>query len=481
MRLLAKPELLVAVLLAAAGCLQQGLAAPPELPREFRGVWVASVYNIDWPSRAGLSAGAQRSELTRILDTAVASGVNAVILQVRPACDALYDSPYEPWSPYLTGSMGRSPGYDPLKFAVDEAHRRGLELHAWFNPFRAQSNYKNAVSSDHITRKRPQWVRRYASYLWLDPGLPEVREYSRKVILDVVRRYDIDGIHIDDYFYPYPKPGASGFPDSKTFQRYGRGNRDDWRRSNIDTFVKDLYSGIKSTKPWVKFGVSPFGIWRPGVPSGTTAGLDAYGQLYGDSRKWFNSGWLDYFSPQLYWTIGSSGQSLAKLVPWWAAQNRKGRHFWPGLAVERVGKDRKASEIARQVSLLRQLKGPSNGHLLWSNEAFKNNKGGVRSLLADQVYKGPALVPASPWLGSGSPQRPELNASISGGKLVGRIAEVDTSTRFLVLQTRSGRSWSAKILDGRMRNFSVDPAEEVAVTAVSKTGVVSKPSVVRVR
>lgn len=447
--------------------------APPALPREFRGVWVASVYNLDWPSRAGLSAAAQRSELTGILDAAVEAGLNAVILQVRPACDALYDSPYEPWSPVLSGVMGQSPGYDPLEFAVEEAHRRGLELHAWFNPFRAQSNYRNKVSPSHVVRRKPDWIRRYGNYLWLDPGLPEVRKYSLDVLLDVVRRYDIDGVHIDDYFYPYPVEGASDFPDAATFKRYGKGGIDDWRRASINDFVLSLYKGIKASKPWVKFGISPFGIWRPGVPEGTTAGLDAYSQLYGDSRRWLQSGWLDYIAPQLYWSIDSEGQSFARLAPWWASQNTRARHLWPGLAVDRIGKDRSAREIAAQISILRKLGGNTSGHILWSNSHVQSNKGGIRRLLSGSVYDGPALVPAFPWLGDKQPAEPHVDAAMRDGRFVGEVSNVDDATRFLVLQTRTGGAWSTKILDARMRRFTIDPADEVYLTAISRTGMAS--------
>ncbi len=450
-------------------------AAPPDLPREFRGAWVATIYNLDWPSKAGLPAAAQKTQLIGILDTAAAAGLNAIILQVRPACDALYESPIEPWSPVLMGTMGASPGYDPLAFAVEEAHRRGLELHAWFNPFRAQSNYKNQVSSSHVTRRKPEWVRRYGNYLWLDPGLPEVRQYSLDVILDVVRRYDIDGIHIDDYFYPYPVEGASGFPDAATYKRYGQGSLDDWRRANINTFVSSLYKGIKQHKPWVKFGISPFGIWRPGVPEGTTAGLNAYSQLYGDSRLWLANGWLDYFAPQLYWPINSPGQSFARLAPWWASQNAKRRHLWPGLAVDRIGKDRNASEIASQIALLRKIGGSASGHILWSESHFRSNKGGIRSLLAESVYRGPALIPPSPWLDSSIPPTPTIRSMTQDGRLLAEVSNVNSSTRFLLLQTRQGSSWSAKILDGRMRRLAIDLADEAYLAAISRTGITGQP------
>ncbi|MFT5409060.1 MAG: uncharacterized lipoprotein YddW (UPF0748 family), partial [Verrucomicrobiales bacterium] len=280
---------------ASAGYVNSSVTPPP-LTREFRGAWVASVFNIDWPSRAGLSATRQKAELITILDKAKSLNMNAIILQVRPACDALYKSPYEPWADWLTGTMGQSPGYDPLQFAVQEAHARGLELHAWFNPFRALASAKRTASSGHVTKRNPSWIRRFEGKVWLDPGLPEVRSYSAKVIMDVVARYDIDGIHIDDYFYPYPKNSsarpAPEFPDEATHRRYGRGkDRHDWRRSNIDSFVGGLYSSIKRKKPWVKFGISPFGIWRPGHPSNVKAHLDSYSMIFGDSRSWLRNGW----------------------------------------------------------------------------------------------------------------------------------------------------------------------------------------------
>jgi len=281
-----------------------------DLPREFRGVWVASVGNIDWPSRPGLPVEQQQAELIRILDTAVALGLNAVIFQVRPAADALYVSPLEPWSEYLTGTMGQPPQplYDPLEFAIREAHLRGLELHAWFNPYRARHpSGRSPISPDHLSRTRPDLVKRYGTHLWMDPGEPEVQDRTVEVIVDVVRRYDIDGVHIDDYFYPYQERNRSGrliaFPDDESYRRYravgGDLPRDDWRRENVNTLVARLYREIKEAKRWVKFGISPFGIWRPGYPP-SVQGLDAYGTFFAEARKWLANGCVDYFSPQLY-------------------------------------------------------------------------------------------------------------------------------------------------------------------------------------
>jgi uncharacterized lipoprotein YddW (UPF0748 family) len=259
-------RLLTNSLLFSIACLAVNAAAtdsPPTLDREFRAVWVATVYNIDWPSKAGVDPDAQRRQET---------GLNAIIFQIRPAADALYESAFEPWSSHLTGKMDLNPGYDPLAFAIEEAHFRGMELHAWFNPFRAQTNIDKERSANHIANTRSDWVKQYGNYLWLDPGNPEARDYTIQVMIDVVKRYDIDGVHIDDYFYPYPYPSnddALPFPDDDTFERFGRGKKDDWRRSNVDRFIEDLYKNIKKEKSWVKFGISPFGIWRPGTPKGT--------------------------------------------------------------------------------------------------------------------------------------------------------------------------------------------------------------------
>jgi uncharacterized lipoprotein YddW (UPF0748 family) len=275
-------------------------ASPPPPPREFRGTWIATVSNIDWPSKPGLSTDAQKSELIQLLDRAKNLKLNAVILQVRPACDAFYVSTIEPWSEYLTGRQGLAPdpGYDPLEFAVAAAHSRGLELHAWFNPFRAgHPSAKSPASSNHVSRRYPKLVKKYGSYLWLDPGEQVAQDYSTTVILDVVKRYDIDGVHLDDYFYPYQVANAKGglidFPDDASWDRYqaahGTLERNDWRRENVNRFIRNLYIRIKKEKRWVKFGISPFGIWRPGNPP-KIAGLDAYDHLYADSRKWILNG-----------------------------------------------------------------------------------------------------------------------------------------------------------------------------------------------
>lgn len=319
----------------------QSADTPPPVPRELRAVWIATVGNIDWPSRPGLDAAAQQRELLTLLDRAVALHLNTVIFQVRPQADAVYASALEPWSPFLTGAMGRppSPFYDPLAFLVREAHARGLAVHAWINPYRAlHPASPGPPAATHVSRRAPALVRRYGRYLWMDPGDPAVREAVRRVVVDIVRRYDVDGIHIDDYFYPYPERDAAGrviaFPDDSAWAAFRAGggmlDRADWRRQNVDALVLELSDAVHRTKPFVLFGVSPFGIWRPGHPPGVT-GFDAYEAIYANSRRWLRRGWVDYLAPQLYWPIEQPGQSYPALLAWWAAQNPARRHLWPGL------------------------------------------------------------------------------------------------------------------------------------------------------
>ena len=360
------------------------------LQAEFRGAWVATVHNIDWPSAPGLSAATQKEQLRAILDRAAELKLNAILLQVRPMSDALYHSEKEPWSRFLTGEQGVSPGYDPLEFAIQEAHARQIELHVWLNPFRASSSADMPLATNHVAKKHPEWIRRHGNQLWVDPGEPAAREYVLGVFLDIVRRYNIDGVHIDDYFYPYPlKPGAASFPDNATWERYGRKTgltRGDWRRENINDFVRSMYRRVKSAKPSVRVGISPFGIWRPGVPPTTEAQLDAYAQLFADSRKWLAEGWCDYLAPQLYWSIQPAKQSFPVLLDWWRAQSR-GKPVWPGIATERIGRSRPAREIVEQIKITRR--GTSSpGHIHWSMKSLMRNQGGVTDLLRTISYAG---------------------------------------------------------------------------------------------
>ena len=476
---------------------------PPPAPREFRAVWVASVANIDWPSRPGLSTAEQQAELIALLDRSAALNLNAVILQVRPAADALYASCIEPWSPYLTGRMGQPPEpfYDPLAFAVTEAHKRGLELHAWFNPFRAKhGTFTGEISDNHISRTHPHLVRSYGRSLWLDPGDPDVHRQSLAVILDVVSRYDIDGAHIDDYFYPYQERDSVTnallpFPDDSTYARHGGGiARDDWRRQNVDRFVAELYAGIRALKPHVKFGVSPFGIWRPGHPAGVT-GFDAYASIYADARKWLNNGWLDYFSPQLYWRSDSPGQDYRSLLAWWVAENTRGRHIWVGNFTSRTDtvagpQTWRASELLRQIDLTRAQPG-ATGNVHFSMRAFLRNRDSLNDHLLAGPYADQALVPASPWLDSIAPAPPRLYVTRDQETRERRLELRPGSESELPWQwrvsLRRGHEWETVVVPGQTFSFPLSRAagrarvSELWVTAVDRAGNESAPATMRPR
>lgn len=455
---------------------------PPGLQREFRGVWVATVANIDWPAK-GSSAAEQKADLIAMLDRAVELKLNTVIFQVRPACDALYPSSLEPWSEYLTGTMGKAPEpyYDPLLLVIEEAHARGLELHAWFNPYRARvATAKSPVASGHISRTHPELVRRYGGMLWLDPGEKAVQDYSARVVMDVLKRYDVDGVHFDDYFYPYKEKDSAGrdlpFPDDASWQRYGQRSgltREDWRRENVNNFVQRIYESIKATKPWVKFGVSPFGIWRPGFPA-SVRGYDAYAWLYADSRKWLAKGWLDYFVPQLYWRISAPEQSFPVLLKWWSDQNARGRLLVAGIDATQTRRSWPVDEIVNQVRTCRRSAGAS-GEVYWSMRALLRNTP-LEGALEREVYAEPAVVPPCPWLSRSTPTAPQVTVNVSG-----RSAQVNWSMSgvdhpaFWVLQTRSGRRWTTRILSGARASTRLENRPEVlAVTAIDRFGAASR-------
>jgi uncharacterized lipoprotein YddW (UPF0748 family) len=434
---------------------------PPTPPREFRGAWIATVANIDWPSRTGLTATAQQGELRALFASFAQTRLNAAVLQIRPAADALYRSSLEPWSRYLTGTQGTDPGYDPLEFAVTEAHGAGLELHAWFNPFRAgNASDTTRFSATHVWRARRDLARVYGTQVWMDPGDPEVQDRTMAVILDVVRRYDVDAVHLDDYFYPYLERDAANriidFPDSATYARYNpRGlTRADWRRDNINRFVQRLYGEVHAVKPWVRVGLSPFGIWRPGTPPGIT-GLDAYTEIYADSRLWLNNGWMDYFAPQLYWRIDPPQQSYTTLLAWWSSQNTLHRHLWPGNATYRVSDGTTTAfpvaEISNQVTATRSA--GATGNVFYNTTSLLARSGEVSRHLASTVYaSGSAVPPATPWLDATPPGTPAVVVAEGAAQAGGRVWTVritppaGEAPRWWVLQSKIGGQWGAPVV-----------------------------------
>jgi uncharacterized lipoprotein YddW (UPF0748 family) len=475
-----------------AAAYQESTVKPPALDRECRGVWIATVANIDWPSKPGLSTAQQKAELILLLNRAAELKLNAVIFQVRPACDAMYESKIEPWSEYLTGVMGKSPEpfYDPLAFAVQEAHQRGMELHAWFNPYRAlHKSHSGKISANHISKTHPELVRSYGEYLWLDPGEHEVQEYSLRVVMDVVKRYDIDGVQFDDYFYPDPSEVNRDFPDLASWKKYGASgklNRGDWRRENVNAFISRVYSSIKAAKPWVKFGVAPFGIWRPGDPPQIT-GSDAYNKFYADSRKWLVNGWLDYFSPQLYWRIEQKEQSFPVLLNWWAQQNSRHRNLWPGLSsAYSLSQQWDSREIPEQIRLIRKQPG-ADGYIFYNASSLLTNspRGDVlRRTLQTSLNAQPALIPASPWLGDTLPAKPNLSALDvpNGLRLDWNATTNSTSIRWWVVQTKSLGNWKTEVLPRETSAQTlVGRPDTVAVTAIDRVGNASSARVVEMR
>ncbi|MFE9782613.1 glycoside hydrolase family 10 protein [Streptomyces sp. NPDC005775] len=375
------------------------------LRRELRGMWVATVANVDWPSKPGLSAAAQRAGLIAYLDEAVARRLNAVVLQVRPSADALWPSPYEPWAACLTGVQGKDPGWDPLGTAVEEAHSRGLELHAWFNPYRvANHTDPSRLSASHPARLHPEWVLPYGGKLYYNPGLPEVRAFVQDAMLDAVRRYDIDAVHWDDYFYPYPVAGQT-FADGAAYAQYGAGfpDRAAWRRANTDMLVREMSERIKALKPAVQFGISPFGVWRNAstdpLGSRTEAGVQTYDDLYADTRGWVKKGWIDYICPQLYWNIGFAAADYATLVPWWSEAVRgTGVDLFIGEALYKAGDPAQSeawqdpAELSRHVDFAAGYD-QVRGHAYFSGKSVVADRIGAMDRVVADHYRTRARPP----------------------------------------------------------------------------------------
>jgi uncharacterized lipoprotein YddW (UPF0748 family) len=474
------------------------------MAREFRGVWVATVENIDWPSKPGLPVDKQKQEFIAILDKCVELNINAVIFQIRPQADALYDSKLEPWSEFLTGKMGQAPNpyYDPLEFAVKEAHCRGLQLHAWLNPYRVRvAKPKSEASANHASVAHADIVRKYGKLLISDPGESASEESFIDVLKDVVTRYDVDGVHIDDYFYPYVAKDKADknipFPDDATYKKAVAAGetlkRDDWRRKNVDHLVQRMYEEVKKIKPWVLVGISPIGIWRPDNPKGIK-GFDSYTEIFADSRKWTNEGWLDYLTPQIYWQVGAKDHPYETLLAWWADQNVKQRHLWPGNFTSKIGvkpkkeeleklkKEKKkpappwtSADIIRQITETRAIPG-ATGNVHFSMKALMKNSGGIADKLKHGLYAEPALVPESPWLGHDTPAKPEVSAKrTDGGVAVEmKVPRGNEPWQWLV-RISTPKGWKTSILPGATSEQIVNlpndvDARSVVVSGISRIG-----------
>ncbi|MBI2618629.1 MAG: family 10 glycosylhydrolase [Ignavibacteriales bacterium] len=495
------------VLLSLEAIVVWSASGQPSPKREFRGAWIATVTNLDWPSSRNLTPQEQRDQLVAILNDLHDAGLNAVIFQIRTECDALYNSPYEPWSYWLTGAQGTAPNpiYDPLEFAVAEAHKRGMEIHAWFNPYRAYRQTNTyATHATHVTNTHPEWVLTCPSgYKFLDPGLPQTRDFIAVIISDVIRRYDIDGVHMDDYFYPYPEHNFT-VEDTASFSNYSRGFPDslkaDWRRDNVNLLVQQIHDSVQALKPWLKFGMSPFGIWKSGVPSGIF-GLSAYDVIYCDAIAWLKQQSIDYLTPQLYWAFGG-GQDYGKLQPWWAdSAAAYGRHLYTGNAPFSLS----GTEIENQINFNR-VNPKVQGSVQFRANSIRFNTNGIRDRLIQNVFRHASAIPVMDWKETIPPNSPSnLQAVFNGG--TGRYdlqwdspaaaTDGDTAARYVVyrfptgsptteeyekgenlLATAGGRAWTPRSsidTPGVQYSFAVTALDENNNESGS-TAVVTLPS-----
>lgn len=387
-----------------------GLSAQHAPKREFRGAWIQCVNG----QFNGMGTVKMKATLTYQLDELKKAGINAILFQVRPEADALYASRLEPWSRFLTGKQGKAPTpyWDPLQWMVEQCHQRGMELHAWINPYRAKTKGTKELAANHPYRRHPERFFTYDGLLLFDPGIPENRSYICSVVTDILRRYDVDGVHMDDYFYPYPSPGHK-IPDDATYRKYGNGmNREDWRRENVNLFIKQMRDSIRAVKPWVKYGVSPFGIYRnkksdPALGS-STRGLQNYDDLYADVLKWVKEGWVDYNIPQVYWEIGHPSADYDVLVRWWS-EHAGERPLFIGQDVDRTvdkadPQNPNIHQMARKMHLQRTLPG-IHGSCQWYAKAVVDNKGNYATALRQNYHRYPALQPVMPWIDYEAPKK----------------------------------------------------------------------------
>lgn len=456
----------------------------PEVKREFRAAWIATVANINWPSSKNLSTEEQKREAIKLLDLLQDANFNAVIFQVRPAADALYKSNYEPWSYYLTGETGKAPSpyYDPLEFWIEEAHKRGMELHVWLNPYRAHHLSGGSVSSESMVKKSPSNIVRLKNGMyWFDPASIKTQDHASNVVKDIVSRYDIDAVHFDDYFYPYASyNGGADFPDSASWNTYknadGTLSKADWRRDHVNKFIERINKEIKQEKPYVKFGISPFGIWKSGYPSGVV-GSSQYDELYADAKLWLNKGWVDYFSPQLYWPINSQRQNFQDLLEWWQDENTMNRHLWPGLNTVEVKAANRSTEIVDQIKITSNVLSKNSVGVIHYSVAGLTNNSEMIPALKNGPYKEKALIPLSPWMKIGKIATPSLNISNDNSSINVNWSNSKLNDAFQwVLYTRYDNEWQVEILPKNQLSKSIVRSKNgkncntVALKAIDRLG-----------
>lgn len=456
----------------------------PKVKREFRAAWIATVANINWPSSKNLSTQEQKNEAVRLLDLLQDANFNAVVFQVRPAADALYKSSYEPWSYYLTGETGRSPMpyYDPLSFWIEEAHKRGMELHVWLNPYRAHHLSGGTVSSESMVKKSPSNIVKLKNGMyWFDPASIKTQDHVSNVVKDIVTHYDVDAIHFDDYFYPYATyNGGADFPDNASWNAYvnagGNLSKGDWRRDHVNRFIERIYKEIKEEKSYVKFGISPFGIWKSGYPEGVV-GSSQYDELYADAKLWLNKGWVDYFSPQLYWPINSKRQNFRDLLEWWEEENTMNRHLWPGLNTVEVKATNRPTEIVNQLQITNEVLNKSSVGAVHYSIAGLTNSSEMVSALKNGPYKEKALIPESPWMKTIKLPKPELKIKDESAEIWANWHDVSEKDVFQwVLYIRYDNEWQTEILSKNETSKHINRIKNgkkcnaVAVKAIDRLG-----------
>jgi len=455
----------------------------PKIEREFRAVWIATVDNIDFPSKKTLTINEQKAEIIKDLELVKSLRMNAVIFQVRPMCDALYESKIEPWSEFLTGKMGKSQAFDPLKFITQEAHKRGILVHAWFNPYRAYHPAAKTVSENHISKRRPDLVRKYGKYLWLDPSDAEVQAYSLSVVLDVVKRYEIDGVHFDDYFYPYAENDENGkkieFPDDKNWQKYLETaqklstdkmrriplKRDDWRRANVNQFIESVGREIKKIKPEIMYGISPIGV----------ADIN-YTQLYADAEKWLRDGTIDYFVPQLYWKIDRPNREFPLLLKYWESKNTKKRHIWAGIGTYKLydaKENYSVAEIVNQIGLTREIQ-QSSGNIHFSFKSLRNNFDNLQKTLREKNYQKDAIIPLSTWIKTQKILAPKIVITKDAKIVRANWTEQGAQRAFwFIVHVKDKNGWNYSILPAAQKSISLSAErriEKIIVKSVDKLG-----------
>lgn len=456
----------------------------PKIEREFRAVWIATVDNIDFPTKKTLSIAEQKAELISDLELAKSLKMNAVIFQVRPMADAVYESKIEPWSEFLTGEMGKSQPFDPLKFIIEEAHKRGILVHAWFNPYRAYHPAAKTVSENHITKRRPDLVRQYGKYMWLDPSDAEVQQYSLSVVLDVVKRYDIDGVHFDDYFYPYAEKDEKGnkieFPDNANYQKYVQTalnanknrvikrspiDRETWRRIRVNNFVSTVGEEIKKIKPTVMYGISPIGVQEIN-----------YNELFADAEFWLSQGMIDYFVPQLYWKSDRKNREFPLLLKNWESKNVKNRHVWAGIGTYKIPSKTEnfsADEIIKQISYTREIQ-KTAGNIQFSLKSVRSDFDGIQNALKEKSYQREAIIPASPWIKTEKILAPKVE--IKRDKDFVRVNWTEQGKQkafWFVVYAKDKNGWNYSILPASQKSISLSAdrkIEKIIVKSVDRLG-----------